>query len=101
EDIPAEMTDEEVEISQSTPRYRFDLKPSSPAPTAPETEERVQASPDAEAFVTRVTSDPSQPVVMFALEWCEFCWSVRKLIKEFDSSYRTIDVESAGYQEDN
>ena len=27
EDIPAEMTGEEIEISQSTPRYRFDVKP--------------------------------------------------------------------------
>jgi len=48
-----------------------------------------------------VTSDPDQPVVMFALEWCEFCWSVRKLFKEFDIPYRSIDLDSADYQKDD
>jgi cysteine synthase A len=100
EDIPADMTSEEVEISQSTPRFRFDVKqastPPSQAPEAP-----VQLTPEAEAFVTKVTSDPSQPVVMFALEWCEFCWSVRRLFKEFDIPYRSVDLDSADYQKDN
>ncbi len=100
EDVPAEMTDEEIEISQSTPRYRFDLKPSSP-PAKPKAEAPSQLSPEAEAFVTGVTSDPSQPIVMFALEWCEFCWSVRKLFKQFDIPYRAIDLDSADYQKDN
>jgi cysteine synthase A len=84
EDIPAEMTGEEIEISQSTPRYRFDIKSAPSTPAAPVAEAPLQVTPEAEAFVTKVTSDPSHPVVMFALEWCEFCWSVRKLFKEFD-----------------
>jgi cysteine synthase A len=101
EDIPAEMTGEEIEISQSTPRYRFDIKPAPSTPAAPVAEAPLQVTPEAEAFVTKVTSDPSHPVVMFALEWCEFCWSVRKLFKEFDISYRSIDLDSADYQNDN
>ena len=32
---------------------------------------------DAARLVTQIVDD--EPVVMFALEWCEFCWSVRKL----------------------
>ena len=101
EDIPAEMTGEEIEISQSTPRYRFDVKPAPSTPAKPAAEAPVQLSPEAEASSAKVTSDPSQPVVMFALEWCEFCWSVRKLFKEFDIPYRSVDLDSADYQKDN
>ncbi len=50
---------------------------------------------------TTVTSDPEQPVVMFALEWCEFCWSVRKLFTAFGIPYRSVDLDSADYQKDN
>jgi cysteine synthase A len=101
EDISADMTDEEIEIAQSTPRYRFDVK-SAPQPAA-------AASPDiqpvldaeAEAFVDEVLSGTDQPVAMFALEWCEFCWSVRKMFKAFEIPYRSIDLDSAAYQEGN
>ena len=48
-----------------------------------------------------MTGDADQPVVMFALEWCEFCWSVRKLFKEFDIPYRSVDLDSADYQKDD
>ncbi len=99
EDIPAEMTREEIEIAQSTPRYRFDVKSAAPAAVAPA--EEVPLVPEAEEFVAKVTSDPNQPVVMFALEWCEFCWSVRKLFKEFEIPYRSVDLDSAAYQKDN
>jgi cysteine synthase A len=101
EDIPSEMTSEEIDISQSTPRYRFDVTPSPSTPSKPVADAPVQPNPEAEAFVARVTSDASQPVVMFALEWCEFCWSVRKLFKAFDIPYRSVDLDSAEYQKDN
>ena len=101
EDIPSEMTSEEIEISQSTPRYRFDVKPSPSTTAKPVADAPVQLNPEAEAFVAKVTSDASQPVVMFALEWCEFCWSVRKLFKAFDIPYRSVDLDSAEYQKDN
>jgi len=101
EDIPAEMTGEEIEISQSTPRYRFDVKNPPSTPAKPVAEAPLQLTQEAEAFVANVTSDPNQPVVMFALEWCEFCWSVRKLFKEFDIPYRSIDLDSADYQKDD
>ena len=101
EDVPSEMTSDEIEISQSTPRYRFDVKPSPSTPAKPAAEALLQLNPEAEAFVSKVTSDASQPVVMFALEWCEFCWSVRKLLKAFDIPYRSVDLDSADYQKDN
>jgi cysteine synthase A len=98
EDIAADMTAEEIEISRSTPRFRFDLKPTAaPAPAV----QAAAASPDAERFVAKVLNDRAQPVVMFALEWCEFCWSVRKLFKAYDIPYRSIDLDSAEYQRDN
>src|SRR5262245_5193881 len=87
EDIPAEMTREEIDIAQSTPRYRFDVKPA-PAAPASVPEEAPLLSPEAEAFVTKVTTDKSQPVVMFALEWCELWWLVWKVLKGLIIEFR-------------
>jgi cysteine synthase A len=38
---------------------------------------------------------------MFALEWCEFCWSVRKLFAEAGIPFRSVDLDSVEYQKDN
>jgi cysteine synthase A len=99
EDIPADMTDEEIEISKSTPNYRFDVA-ACPVPAQPAAEEQ-PATPEAEAFVAGVIADTAQPVVMFALEWCEFCWSVRKVFKECGIPYRSIDLDSVEYQKED
>jgi cysteine synthase A len=100
EDIATEMTEDEVAISTSTPSCRFDVKPApQPAKAAPA--ETPQLTPEAEAFVAKTVSDKQQPVVMFALEWCEFCWSVRKLFKAYGIAYRSVDLDSAAYQKDN
>jgi len=98
EGISETMTKEELEIAASTPRYRFDVA-AAPAPrpaAAPE-----KAKPEAVSFVEEVIKDKSQPVVMFALEWCEFCWSVRRLMAECGIPYRSIDLDSVAYQKDN
>jgi cysteine synthase A len=100
EDIPSDMTSEEISIAQSTPRYRFDVK-SAPQPVQAEPVAPPAITPEADAFVAKVISDPEQPIVMFALEWCEFCWSVRKLFKHFDIPYQSIDLDSAEYQKEN
>src|SRR5207249_3632789 len=68
-DIPADMTAEELAIARSTPNYRFDVTPAS----AQSVSAPPPVLPEAEDFVTRAVRDSSQPVVMFALEWCEFC----------------------------
>ena len=72
-DIGEEMTDEEIALSKSTPNFRFDVQPAPAA--APEAPAEVDA--DAALFIEDVVSE--EPVVMFSLEWCEFCWSLRKL----------------------
>jgi len=98
EDIPEDMTEEEMEVSRSTPGYRFDVKRQS-APLPEEPEEPIQASEEAAAFLDQAISDPEQPVVLFAMEWCEFCWSVRKMFAKYEIPYRSIDLDSVAYQE--
>jgi cysteine synthase A len=101
EDIPADMTAGEEEISRSTPGYRFDAPPPAP-PVEPEEEEELAAAPaDAVQFLHDATSDPDQPIAFFALEWCEFCWSVRKMFAKYEIPYRSFDLDSVEYQEDN
>ena len=102
-DIPADMTEDEISISKSTPNYRFDVTAPAPAPApAPAAAPAPQAvAADAEAFVTKVLNDPAQPVVMFALEWCEFCWAARKMFGRYKIPYRSVDLDSVEYQKDN
>ena len=38
---------------------------------------------------------------MFALEWCEFCWSVRRMFARRGIAYRSVDLDSVAYQKDN
>jgi len=104
-DIPTDMTDEELAISRSTPRARFDAPPpaaaSAPTPASKAPEPPQPVTPAAAAFVAEVTADAKQPVVMFALEWCEFCWSVRRMFASYKIPYRSIDLDSVAYQKDD
>jgi cysteine synthase len=93
DDIGVDMTEEELEVSRSTPSCRFDMPAAAAAP-APE-----PAELDAQAvqFVDEVLA--VEPVVLFALEWCEFCWSVRKLFGKLGVNYKSVDLDSVAYQE--
>ena len=53
------------------------------------------------AFLEETAHDDDNPVVLFALEWCEFCWSVRKMFAHYDIPYRSVDLDSVAYQDDN
>jgi cysteine synthase A len=103
--IHADMSAEELEISRSTPGCRFDAPPPAPpASVAPKPEEPTTASAvsaELEDFVARVIADPEQPLVLFALEWCEFCWSLRKLFVQCAIPYRSVDLDSTAYQRDD
>ena len=101
EDIGADMDEAELDISRSTPFARFDAPPPAPAKAPSKPSAPVAVDPAAAAFVDEVLSDKDQPVVMFALEWCEFCWSVRRLFKSIGVDYRSIDLDSAENQADN
>jgi cysteine synthase len=104
EDVPAEMTDEEIELSRSTPGYRFDAPPPAPVPAptpAVESTEALVVDPAAAAFVADAIGDARGPVVLFALEWCEFCWSLRRLFTRLGIPFRSIDLDSVDFQRDD
>jgi len=94
--VATEMTSDEQAISCSTPGYRFDLSTTTaPADEASELDEA------AVKLVDEIIQDDHNPIVMYALEWCEFCWSVRKVLDEYGIPYRSIDIDSVEYQDDN
>lgn len=101
EDIPAEMTEEEIEISRSTPLCRFDEPAESDTGESEPEPESLPVTAEAVAFVEQAIDDPDNPVVMFSLEWCEFCWSIRKMFSNLDIPYRSVDLDSAEYQPDD
>jgi cysteine synthase A len=100
--ITENMNEEEITISRSTPHHRFDTA-GAPAPEpeeseAPERDVRSPAlDPNAESFVRETVE--RHPIVMFALEWCEFCWSARKLFDQMGIDYHSVDLDSVEYQE--
>jgi cysteine synthase A len=97
--IPEDMTEDEETIAHSTPNYNFN---SAPSPAPDDVEEELAAAPaEALAFLEKSTHDADYPVVMFSHEWCEFCWSVRKMFAEYEIPYRSIDLDSVAYQQDN
>jgi cysteine synthase A len=104
--IGADMDEAEWAISRSTPACRFDAPPPA-APTPPPVgaasaaTQPTTVSPEVEDFVARTIADAEQPVVLFALEWCEFCWSLRKLFARAGIPYRSVDLDSTTYQRED
>ncbi|HUG73277.1 MAG TPA: cysteine synthase [Steroidobacteraceae bacterium] len=99
-DIPTDMTGEELEISRSTPSGRFDAVTPAPgvvAALAPVP----QGDAGASSAVAAAIGDRSTPVVMFALEWCEFSWSVRRLFARLSIPFRSIDLDAKALQPDD
>ncbi|MDH4126339.1 MAG: cysteine synthase A [Gammaproteobacteria bacterium] len=100
EDIPADMTEAEQELSRSTPNYRFDMAAPAAAAAAA-APAPVIAEAEALEFLQQATHDDENPVVLFATEWCEFSWSVRKMFAHYEIPYRAYDLDSVAYQVDN
>jgi cysteine synthase A len=96
--VGEDMNDEEIAISRSTPSYRFDAPAACPVPPTPipNPGRAVILDEDARSFVDEVIDD--KPVVMFALEWCEFCWAVRKLFAKLGIAYESVDLDSVAFQ---
>jgi cysteine synthase A len=110
-DIAAEMDAEEEALSRSTPGFRFDVAPAAPpaavaAPAARSPAAVRVAAPaaatagmrEAGEFVTAAIGDAAHPVVMFALEWCEFSWAARRLFERLRIRCRSIDLDSAAFE---
>lgn len=99
-DISEEMTEDELDISRSSPYARFDA--SGGDEEEPEAEETpIEISAEAKQMVDNLLQDKNQPIVMFSLEWCEFCWSVRKLFAKCGIEHCSIDLDSVEYQKDD
>jgi cysteine synthase A len=94
-DIGDAMDEEEHVIAASTPRFRFDASPAVAPQTAAAATEAARA--DLQALIT----DPEHPVVLFALEWCEFCWSVRKLFDRAGIAFRSVDLDGPGFRDND
>ena len=97
DNIAADMSEDEIAISHSTPSARFDKAPD----VAPAVGQAAEPSAEARSFVREAVESVAQPVVLFALTWCEFTWAVRKLFKRCGIAYRAIDLDGVAYQNDN
>jgi cysteine synthase len=106
EHVTEVMNDEEEDIAGSTPSYQVMVGPqASPprkqVPAQPHPMQTIEPEPEALKLVENIITDEAEPVVMFALEWCEFCWALRKFFAEYNIPYRSVDIDSAQYQKDN
>lgn len=90
--VGAEMNDEERAIAASTPSAQF----GGPAPAPPPPAAIV--APDADATARLDGLIGGAPVVLFALEWCEFCWSLRKLLAAAGIPYDDVALDAAALQ---
>ncbi|MEM8596377.1 MAG: pyridoxal-phosphate dependent enzyme [Pseudomonadota bacterium] len=88
--IEVDMTAEEQAIAASVPPIarKPQLASARPKPAAWAT-----------AYAKQAIIGWEAPVVMFGFEWCEFCWSVRKLLDRAGIPYRANDVDSPAFRE--
>jgi cysteine synthase len=89
--VGAEMSAEELEIAASTPSSQFGAPAPAPPPAA-----AVASDADAAARLDALIA--SGPVVLFALEWCEFCWALRKLLDAAGVPYADVALDAAALQ---
>jgi len=85
--IPADMTDEEKELAKSTP--------STPPPAI----SLPSVTEEATAFVKATNAD--NPVVVWSLEYCEFCWTIFGLLDAIGVPYKVINIDAFEYAKDN
>jgi cysteine synthase A len=93
EPISETMDAGELALSHSTPGYRFDR--ATPLPAVAQAAAPA-LDPEAVALVDQAVRD--QPVLMFALAWCEFCWAVRKLFARLGVAFSSVDVDAVALQ---
>ena len=100
EEVAADMNEEEQALSRSTPGFRFDTVCAPVTGNTPSPGANAAITSDAAEFVTRVTLDRQRPVVMFALQWCEFSWSARRLFDRLRIPFRSVDLDTAEFAAD-
>lgn len=87
QDIPADMTEEEKAINATTPSA---APPAVPLPEV--TEEAI-------AFVNKVNSE--HPIVVWSLEYCEFCWTLTSFLNRIGVPFKKVDIDSFQFAKDN
>jgi cysteine synthase A len=95
--VQTDMSAEEFDISRSTPLAQFEAP--SVVTLAPAPAPKAARDVEAQSFVDRAVQD--HPVVLFALKWCEFTWSVRRMFAELGIAYFSVDLDTGGFQSDD
>jgi cysteine synthase A len=101
ESIAEDMDEAELDISRSTPGYRFDVSDDAPDDEPAEPEVAAELDSAAMAEVESILQENQDQVLMFSLEWCEFCWSVRKMLAACEIPFVTVDLDSVAFQEND
>jgi cysteine synthase A len=79
-EIPSDMTAEEKELAASTP--------SMPPPGA----DLPPVLPEAVDFVT--ATNANNKIVVWSLEYCEFCWTLTRFLDRLQVPYETVSIDS-------
>jgi cysteine synthase len=89
-DVPEQMTEDELALSESTPGHRMDgvVQPAILPPSR-------QVAADDVAALDSLIARSQEPVVIFGLEWCEFTWSVQRLLTRSGVPFRVVNLDSA------
>ena len=85
--IPADMTADEKELAASTPSA------APPAISMPAVTE------EATAFVQKTVAEHA--VVVFSLEYCEFCWTIFGLFDKLGVPYKVVNIDAFEFAKDN
>jgi cysteine synthase A len=97
--IDVDMNEEELALSRSTPGNRFDAAPAQATGAAVRAARQPAAPQDEEAGAYVSQAIRENAVMMFALEWCEFCWAARKLLKQLGIAFKSVDIDAAALQQ--
>lgn len=93
-DVGVEMDDDEAELLQSA----ITAIAQSGAPAPIEAQQQRASDENARRFVRETISSNPGKIVMFALSWCEFCWSVRKLFARLEIPFVSVDLDDPDFR---
>jgi cysteine synthase A len=94
DDVNIKMNEAEQAIANSTPTARFGHMPQ----TVVQLPALDLLSQQARNYVD--ASIANHPVMLFSLEWCDFCIEIKKMMDDLDISYRCIDVDAMEHKVD-
>lgn len=52
----------------------------------------------ASEIIERAINSTEEPVVIFALEWCEFSWAVQRFLADIGVHFRAVELDSVAMQ---